>query len=298
MRVWDQEHGTIHQVAKAMADEPGALSFEWHYQRILAAIWRGELPMLEWAREDLWKGAAVHLWRGETLLVVDNDEDGMRLCDWLRKKYPQASLEMLERLVNGYAPTKIAADMGIVWSEKDSNQEKAELDKTEVENLDRHIFLNSEPTALEAELANGDCIRVPAVPPFVEVPSFDDLAILPLAGYSSEFREVLNSIGIEIAVVKAWHDGGPRNATSDQLHRAGAKPKYDWPTFKKEAKRVLDQEGLPDSNDPAFRSKNSLVKRMEDWCETKWSEVPADSTLKKYTNRAIDEFTKERSGSR
>ena len=302
MRVWEQERGTIPEFAKAMAEEPGALSFEWHYQRILAAIWRGDLLMLEWGRDDLWKWAASNLWKGETLLVVDHDEDGMRLCDWLRKKYPQASLEMLERLVKGYPPQKkTAAEMPIVWSEKDCNQDKthAQMHNTKVGNGDHHVFLNGEPSTLEAELTNGDCIRVPPVPPFVEVPSFDDLAILPLAVYGSEFHAMLSCIAIKTADVKAWQDGGLKNnARSDQPYPQGAKPKYAWLDFVEEAKRVLDQEGLPDANDPALPSKNSLVKRMGEWCGKEWSEVPAESTLKKYTNLAIDEFIKERSSSR
>jgi hypothetical protein len=71
-------------------------------------------------------------------------------------------------------------------------------------------------------------------------------------------------------------------------------PDYDWPSFCKEAFRLLDEEGDIDAQvDPSW-NQSALEKRMASWCDKTWGKQPSESTVRSRVVRAMKEFRKQR----
>ncbi len=85
----------------------------------------------------------------------------------------------------------------------------------------------------------------------------------------------------------------PANRGRKARQKAGGKPRYNWPAFKSEVKRLLRHHGMPDASDPEFSSKRELVRMMKTWCLDNWHQVPAESTLENYIDESIAEYEDE-----
>ena len=76
--------------------------------------------------------------------------------------------------------------------------------------------------------------------------------------------------------------------------RAGRPSKYDWPAFIDEVCSQLDHEGDFDSSvHPGWRQ-SVLCKRMTNWCESNWGEVPSESTMKAKVRDGRKQFLAQR----
>lgn len=211
--VWDRDKNTIPDFAAHMADQPGALSLDWHYQKILAAIWLDELQVIGWTRDELREAAASHLWEGDTLPEVAPDEDGMTLGDWLHKRYPSAGADTITRMVEGYpaaelTAAELAAGLRIPAEHREVEAHEGSANKC--------IFLNGEVATLETKLEADDCVRVPAVPPFVTVLSFERMAKLPPSAYSEDkgLRQLFDRLQLETSAVDAWRKRLKKRSTA------------------------------------------------------------------------------------
>lgn len=67
----------------------------------------------------------------------------------------------------------------------------------------------------------------------------------------------------------------------------GAKPKYDWPAFEAEVRRLLDEEGgISPTVDPKFRQAD-VERHMASWCERSWGQAPAESSIRTHVVDAM-----------
>jgi hypothetical protein len=59
----------------------------------------------------------------------------------------------------------------------------------------------------------------------------------------------------------------------------------------------LEDEGLPTrTNEKGWRYQADLERHMVKWCQQKWSELPAESMIRKHVGKAIKEYKKGREG--
>ncbi len=98
--------------------------------------------------------------------------------------------------------------------------------------------------------------------------------------------ETLTATGVKFSLADLKRELGIKSST------AGRKLKYKWPDFIKEAKKKLWYEGGYHVEWPQAK----LEDEMKNWCVCEWGEdcVPAESTARRYVNKAYQEFIKEK----
>jgi hypothetical protein len=99
-------------------------------------------------------------------------------------------------------------------------------------------------------------------------------------------------------VMALWPGAEPtpeEQTAAQNKGRRGRKPRYDWPMFEQEVLRLLDEEGLPATdNEEGWRCQADIERRMLDWCETNWSQAPAESLIRHHVAKAMKQFVEGR----
>lgn len=210
MKLWQKKYATITDAVHALASRRNALPEDAIKHGLITAVWQGKFegamvlhhPSIGQepiSRDELRDAARAFagLWKGDTLPEVAASEAAMTLGAWLQGRYPEAGRKTIDRMVNGYPAPKAETDAMSIASAEPK----------------RHIFLNGLTTTLDAILSEGDCVCVPAVPPFVANLSFDALARLDLPAYDGPFKKTyLDCLMIKTAAIERWL-ASPRKRT-------------------------------------------------------------------------------------
>ncbi|MGO4480294.1 hypothetical protein [Rhizobium sp. 2TAF27] len=96
-------------------------------------------------------------------------------------------------------------------------------------------------------------------------------------------------------------DGDPNpergEAVAQRRPPRGRKSKWAWDTtIREEAFRLLDENGNIDPDVDPNWTQARVVEAMLDFCEARWEAAPAESSMRSWVRRYLDEFRQRRAG--
>jgi len=72
---------------------------------------------------------------------------------------------------------------------------------------------------------------------------------------------------------------------SKSSSKRGAKPKHDWPAYRKKFDEVIEYYGLPGIDQPELKNQAALETKLVEWGEKTFGEAPSPASIRRYVSQ-------------